>query len=143
MDTPPLISDDRHRKDNDQINLLSIFHFVVSGLALLGMAFLFLHYSLMNHFFSHPEMWKGHGGVGPPKGFFEIFIGFYFFIGVIFALACIANILSGVFLRQRKYRMFSLVVAGLNCLQVPFGTALGVFTFIVLLRDSVRQSYLS
>jgi hypothetical protein len=37
--------------------------------------------------------------------------------------------------------MFSLVIAGLNCIQIPFGTALGVFTIIVLLRDSVREAY--
>jgi hypothetical protein len=141
MDTPPLIRDDRRRKDNDQINLLSVFHFVFSGLALLGIALLCLHYFLMNYFFSHPGMWKGTGGLGPPKEFFEAFIWFYFIIGFLCAVACVANILSGVFLRQRKHRMFSLVVAGLDCLQIPFGTALGVFTFIVLLRDSVRQSY--
>jgi hypothetical protein len=141
MDTPPFLTDDQRRKDNDQIDLLSVFHFVVSGLALLGIAFLFLHYFLMNYVFSHPEMWKGKDGLGPPKELFQAFIWFYFFMGFLFAAACVANIISGVFLRQRKHRMFSLVVAGLNCLQIPFGTALGVFTFIVLLRDSVRQSY--
>ena len=114
-------------------------------LLLLGIAFLFLHYFMMNFFFSHPEMWKGKNGValGPPKGFFEVFIWFYFVMGAILAVACVANILSGIFLRQRRHRMFSLVVAGLNCLQIPFGTALGVFTLIVLLRESVRQSYLT
>jgi hypothetical protein len=141
MDTPPFITDDRRRKDNDQIKLLAVFHFVLSGLALLGMAFLCLHYFMMHYFFAHPEMWKGNGVNGPPKEFFEVFIWFYFVMGFLFALACAANILSGVFLRQRKHRMFSLVVAGLDCLQIPFGTALGVFTFIVLLRESVRQSY--
>ncbi len=30
--------------------------------------------------------------------------------------------------------MFSIVVAGLDCFQIPFGTALGVFTIIVLSR---------
>lgn len=37
--------------------------------------------------------------------------------------------------------MFALVVAGLDCVRIPVGTALGVFTISVLLRDSVRQSY--
>lgn len=31
------------------------------------------------------------------------------------------------------------VVVGLNCLQVPFGTVLGSFTLIVLLRGIVRE----
>jgi len=141
MNTPPLINEDQRRKDNEHIKLLSVFHFVVSGLALVGIAFLGLHYFMMSSFFSHPEMWKGKDGSGPPKEFFEIFVWFYIFMGVMLVVVCIANILSGVFLRQRKHRMFSLVVAGLDCLQIPFGTALGVFTIIVLLRDSVRLSY--
>jgi len=37
--------------------------------------------------------------------------------------------------------MFSLIIAGINCVQFPFGTVLGVFTFVVLLRDSVRELY--
>jgi hypothetical protein len=37
--------------------------------------------------------------------------------------------------------MFSLVVTGITCLSFPFGTALGVFTIIVLTRGSVRQLY--
>jgi hypothetical protein len=141
MNAPPLLTDDQRRKDNDQINLLSVLHFVVSGLALVGIACLCLHYIIMNYVFSHPELWKGKGGIGPSQELFEAFIWFYFVVGFLFVVACVANVLSGVFLRQRKHRMFSLVVAGLDCLQIPFGTALGVFTFIVLLRDSVRQSY--
>ena len=37
--------------------------------------------------------------------------------------------------------MFSLVVAALDCMGFPFATVLGVFTFIVLLRDSVAELY--
>jgi hypothetical protein len=48
-----------------------------------------------------------------------------------------------VFLLKRKFRMFSLVVAGLDCVQIPFGTVLGVFTLVILLRDSVRDSYVT
>jgi hypothetical protein len=32
-------------------------------------------------------------------------------------------------------------VAGLNCIQIPLGTALGVFTIMVLTRDSVEAVY--
>jgi len=38
-----------------------------------------------------------------------------------------------------RNRFFSLIIGGLNCLQIPFGTALCVFTILVLSRDSVRQ----
>ena len=36
---------------------------------------------------------------------------------------------------------FSLVIAALCCLNMPLGTVLGVFTFIVLTRDSVKAQY--
>jgi hypothetical protein len=127
-------------RDNEHLKLLSVFHFVVGCMALFGIAFLALHYLIMREVFTHPERWQTKG-TPPPPGFFAVFIWLYIFIGAIFITASILNILSGIFILQRRYRMFSLVIAGLDCFQVPIGTALGVFTIIVLLRDSVRQSY--
>jgi hypothetical protein len=62
-------------------------------------------------------------------------------MGVLLLTGLVLNVLSGLFLWQKKNRLFSLIIGGLNCLQIPFGTALGVFTFLVLSRDSVRQLY--
>jgi len=56
-------------------------------------------------------------------------------------LAGFTNLISGFFILQRRGRLFSLIVAGFNCLCFPFGTVLGVFTFIVLLRESVAEAY--
>jgi SNF family Na+-dependent transporter len=50
-------------------------------------------------------------------------------------------IYSGRCIKARRNWIFSLVIAGFMCLSVPLGTALGVFTFIVLLRDSVKRLY--
>jgi len=65
----------------------------------------------------------------------------YAVVGFSIILGTVLNILAAMFLRQRKHRVFTMVVAGLICLQFPFGTALGVFTFVVLMRESVRESY--
>ena len=35
-----------------------------------------------------------------------------------------------------------MVIAGINCLHIPLGTLLGVFTLVVLGRESVRKLYL-
>jgi hypothetical protein len=56
-------------------------------------------------------------------------------------IGSVCNLLSGLWIRARRNRVFSLVVAGINCFQVPLGTALGIFTIIVLMRDSVRELY--
>ena len=53
----------------------------------------------------------------------------------------VLTILSGRYIAQRRRRMFSMVIAGINCASFPLGTLLGVFTFIVLLRPSVKAMY--
>ena len=53
----------------------------------------------------------------------------------------ILTILWGRGMARGRSRMFSIVTAGVNCLSVPFGTVLGVFTLVLLLRDSVRHLY--
>jgi hypothetical protein len=42
-----------------------------------------------------------------------------------------------------KRRNYPLIVAAavVNCLNIPFGTALGVFTFVVLNRPGVKESF--
>lgn len=49
--------------------------------------------------------------------------------------------MSGWLIRERRGRVFSLIVAGLDCMCLPFGAILGVFTFMVLLRASVAELY--
>ncbi len=127
--------------DADHLKLLSIFHFICSGLALLGIFFLLLHFAIMHAVFENPQLWQNQKSGSPPAAFFLIFKVLYLVFGLWFLLSCALNIISGLCLASRKGRTFSLVVAGLNCLHVPLGTVLGVFTFVVLLRDSVRELY--
>jgi hypothetical protein len=139
-DLPPLARDQR-KIDADHLRLLAIFHFVLAGFAIVGLGFLFLHYFMMHTLMANPEIWKNQKGTPPPQQFFAIFKWFYLFFGVVLVVAMIANLLSGLFIQRKKCRVFSLIVAGIDCLQIPFGTVLGVFTLIVLLRDSVRETY--
>jgi hypothetical protein len=37
--------------------------------------------------------------------------------------------------------MFTLVLSGIHCLNFPIGTALGVWTIVVLQRESARALY--
>ncbi len=136
----PLMRDQR-KIDAEHLKLLSIFHFVVAGLSILGIGFLFFHWLLMHAFFANPEMWKGQNVQPPPKELFLVFRWFYLFFGVVLVTSGILNLISGLLMRRRKARVYSLVVAGLDCLQFPFGTMLGVFTLVVLLRESVVELY--
>jgi hypothetical protein len=74
-----------------------------------------------------------------PMGYFFVCIGTG---GIVLGWTVgILTILSGRSIARRRWRMFSLVMAGVNCASFPIGTTLGVFTFIVLLRSSVRALY--
>lgn len=140
MQPPPLI-DPVERKDTEHLNLLAIFHFVIAGFALLGLLFLLLHFIVMNQIFNNPELWKDAKGGPPPHVFMGIFIWFYVLFGILVTTFGVANLLSGLFLKRRSHRTFSLVVGGVNCIVVPLGTVLGIFTIIVLQRESVVHRY--
>ena len=126
--------------DHEHLKLLFIFHFVAAGLALAMLLFLCMHYLLMSQMFNNPDLWKDAKNA-PPKDFFKFFIWFYLFFGAILFASGVCNLLSGLFMRQRRHRTFSIVIGGLNCLHIPFGTILGIFTIMVLSRDSVRKLY--
>jgi hypothetical protein len=83
----------------------------------------------------------GPNGGPPPEFMGWMFVGIggaIIFFGWVFAAL---NCYSARSMQKRKRRVFSLVISGLNCMSFPFGTALGVFTFVVLLRQSVSDLY--
>ena len=136
----PLLRDQR-KIDANHLKLIAVFHFVFSALSIAALGFLFLHWFLMHSIFERPEMWKGQRGGPSPAEFFAIFKWFYA-VGAVFIVSSgIANLISGILIQKRIARVFSLVIAGLNCLAFPVGTVLGVFTFLVLLRPSVEEVY--
>ncbi|HEY5315273.1 MAG TPA: hypothetical protein VIK18_22265 [Pirellulales bacterium] len=139
-DLPPILRDQR-KIDADHLNLLSIFHFVAAGLALLGISFELVHFALFSAIFAGPIPWPHQTGGPPPAEFFAIFKWFYLVFGAWLLTSGTLNLISGFCLRARKHRTFSLVVAGVNCLYMPLGTILGAFTILVLVRDSVRELY--
>ena len=153
------------KRNNEHINLLAIFYYIAGILSLFGgfmamlviVIFLFLmsnsqpdtlEVSIPTHSGSHVllqhELPNQHPSNFPPQntgaasGIFIVLVLIIF----LFSLAqAIINILSGRFMKQRKHRTFSLIVAGLNCLSIPLGLALGIFTFVVLTRSSVVEEY--
>jgi hypothetical protein len=139
---PPLPRDQR-KIDADHLNLLALFHFVGAGLAVLGLLFLLVHYTFMHAMFTNPKFFENQKQPMPmtPEQLFAIFKWFYLAFGIWFVISGVLNLISGLCLRARKGRTFSLVVAGINCLHIPLGTVLGVFTIVVLIRDSVRELY--
>ena len=128
-------------KDQEHLRLLSIFHYVVGGVSVVFACFPIIHLIVGIFFVVSPEHLANKSGNGPPAflGWFFILIASLFILfGLIYA-TCL--FLSGRFLNKRKHYLFCLVVAGFNCLYIPLGTILGVFTIIVLMRPSVKKLF--
>jgi len=136
-------------KDAEHLRALVICHYIKAGLTLLMSAFIPLHYAIMRMVFTNPEFTKGmeraktSGQPMPfdPQQFFALFQWFYVIAGVFMLADVILTVVSGRFIQRRVNRTFSIVVAGFLCLFFPFGTILGIFTIIVLTRDSVARLY--
>lgn len=146
MTTPPPPAfpvRDQRQVDIDHLKLLSTFHYVGAGLACIGLLFLFLHYAIMSTVFDNPAMWQqGSKQVTPPPPqLFAMFKFFYAIFGLWFLASAVLDVISAINLRARKNRTFSVVLGAINCLHLPLGTVLGVFTIVVLCRDSVRYLY--
>ena len=126
--------------DDEHLRLLSIFHYVVAGLVALFGLFPVVHLVIGILAVTGRLEGQGHGG-DPGRWFGWFFIGF----ALIFILAALTFAVllacAGRFLARRQHYLFCLVVAALACGFMPFGTLLGVFTLLVLLRDSVKRQF--
>ncbi|MHC4159029.1 MAG: hypothetical protein ACYSSO_08110 [Planctomycetota bacterium] len=125
--------------DEEQLRLLSIFHYIVGGLAGFFACFPLIHLAMGIAMVL--GAFEGCKGEGPPAfvGYILILIA-SMFIGCGWALA-ICLIAAGRCLTRKKCYMFCLVVAAVGCMFMPFGTVLGVFTIIVLMRASVKELF--
>jgi len=124
-------------EDEQHLNLLSLFHYVLAGLTALFSCVFLLHVAIGIAMLSGASPDRH----GPPKLFAWLFIvGPSVFILFGWTLAALM-IAAGRRLRRRVSRTFCLVVASLECLQMPLGTVLGVFTIVVLMKDSVRALF--
>jgi hypothetical protein len=81
-------------------------------------------------------------GNDPPPRFVGLLLVLFgsVFILVGWIIATLMIVL-GVKLRRRTSRTFCFVVAGIECISMPFGTILGVLTIVLLMKDSVKALF--
>jgi hypothetical protein len=133
LNTPPLSQDQQH------LDLLGIFHYVVAGISALFSMIPVIHLAMglamvTGHFPHKP-------GEPDPAMFGWIFVAIgaaFILFGLTFS-ALLAY--AGRCLRQRRRYTFCLVMAAISCAFMPFGTVLGIFTLIVLTRPSVKSLF--
>lgn len=122
------------KEDEQYLKLLSVFHYVVGGLAACFACIPLIHLSigiamLVGAIDDAPEFV---GALLVLIAMFAMLIGWTLAVFIIIAGRCLA---------KRKRYMFCLVMAAISCIFMPFGTVLGVFTIIVLMRPSVKELF--
>ena len=128
---------DTSAQDNEHLRLLAIFHWVLAGLMALFSLFPIIHLA-MGVFMVIGEF----DHQNPPPAFmgwfFIVFASTFIVVGLAFS-ACIAH--AARCLQRRVRYTYCLVIAGLSCMFMPFGTVLGVFTLITLMKPSVKAQF--
>jgi hypothetical protein len=127
-------------QDAEHLRLLSIFHYIVAGLMALIACLPILHLV-----FGVAVVSGALDGAksGPPPGV----VGWFFVIVAAGAILsgwtlAVCTAVAGKSLANRKRYLFCLVVAGVMAVTcMPFGTVLGVFTILVLMRPSVKAAF--
>ena len=126
-------------QDDEQLRLLSVFHYVVGGIAGLFSSFPVLHLVL------GVAMVTGRIGQEDQEGFPRVVGWFFVLIAVFFILFGLTYagllIWAGRCLARRRHYDFCFVMAAVSCIFFPCGTVLGVFTLLVLNRASVREQF--
>jgi uncharacterized membrane protein len=65
-------------------------------------------------------------------------------LAIVLGLACAYTaclFLAGYWLRHSRNMLYLQILAALNCIAVPYGTVLGIFTFMVLQRPTAKQIF--
>jgi hypothetical protein len=126
-------------QDREHLRLLTIFWYIWAGIeaaaGLIGFAFI-----AMGVFIStSPQVARSNNP--PPPWFGAMFAGMGGLFLVTVEATAVLSLLTGRFLSRRQHPTFCIVISAINCMSMPLGTALGVFTILVLQRPSVKALF--
>jgi len=129
-------------QDEQHLKVLSICHYVLGGIAAFFSSLFLVHVAVGIAVVSGRfDEWGPPAPRDMPPGF-ERLIGWLFLVvgsaTVLFGWSlgtCL--IVAGRKLARHRRRMLCLVIAAIECVMMPLGTILGVFTIMVLMRPTV------
>ncbi|HEY0458028.1 MAG TPA: hypothetical protein VGC97_02680 [Pyrinomonadaceae bacterium] len=125
-------------KDLEHLKWLSTGFYVYAGLTALFACFPFIHLAIGIAIVTGQ---LDEGKNPPPAAFGWLFVGAASIFIVIGWAIAICSFLAGKYIKQQKNYTFIFVMGAVACMFAPLGTVLGVFTIIVLLRDSVKALF--
>jgi hypothetical protein len=130
--------------DEEHLRLLSIGYMVSAGLSaltsLLGLVYVFLGL-MMDRMIGEIAGDAMKSGGLPPMFFSWLFSAIGIVLFVVLVVVAILQFRTARCLKEERSHTFCMVIAGLTCLNFPYGTLLGVFTFMVLGRPTVKALF--
>ncbi|MGH9824178.1 MAG: hypothetical protein ACREDR_13110 [Blastocatellia bacterium] len=130
------------QRDLQHLTGLSIAHYMIGAYTVIVSSIPLIHVCLGLIFLLHPSF---NGARGEQVAASRLFgIAFIVIGGGIVAVGWTLGTLTvyaGRCITQRRRHTFCVVVACLNCLHIPIGIILGIFSLIVLTRSSVKPLF--
>ena len=124
---------------NKNLRAIEVFHYVYGAMICFGGIFLLALVALGGFLGSE---WVAERSEEPPPAWLGTMISGIGVVLFVFVEAIgILNIYSGRCIARRKHRTLSMVVSAFDCLSIPFGLILGVFTLVALSDSEVKREY--
>ncbi|HEV3025795.1 MAG TPA: hypothetical protein VGX76_25150 [Pirellulales bacterium] len=134
-------------QDQSDLRLLATLHYVLGGLtaacALPMLPFVWSSYRLYQEFEKAAATPAASSSVDiEAAGMNAVFaLAFWFLLASLCLVHGSVVAYVGRLIARRRRRWLCLVFSALHAINVPFGTALSVFTWIILTRKSVKEGF--
>lgn len=165
MTNPPPLNAERQVIALDRLRLLSLAYYISGAIGAAFISFLLIHFFLLLGFsfvpvsqwnVSAPTPGSAHhaspspiptasstpnNSQAPPVIMFRIFAGV---IGLIIVCGWTLGALTayaGHCIKMRKHKLFIYIMAGINCIWIPYGTLLGISTILLFQWPEVRSEF--
>jgi|SRR5579872_40131 len=129
-------------RDEEHLRLLKLCYYILAGMTGFFTVFPTLFFALFGAVFLGAMQTKQMGASQmDPRTITRIFLSLMAITFGVGAATTFLAFLTARSLGQRRRLTFSFVIAALSCFYVPWGTAIGVCTIVVLNRPSVKALF--
>lgn len=129
------------RSHDSMLTVLTILWYVYAGLNLLGICAGGIYLAIGVVSFSNPDIFKNDPSAPPAELFGWLFVGMGAFIILLTIAFGLLALFCAINLKRRRRRTFCQVASAIACLNIPFGTALGVLTLITISKPDIHQQF--